>query len=224
MGRHFGPVQTRSVVMTEMVPFVHEVHLINDCDGIHEIIFGMSRVTESVLNPRGDCHDEVHAEKRNQHEKEPNSPIVNEDSSEIEEVPRHSPQHASLILYIASGFEVRVGNKPQGRPNVVRKIPKEMQPAGSIIANRGDSIVGSAVLFVVEADMNGPTPLGKVSIQISEKEFDVAAENLVVPLREVALGAVRLQMFGTEHPGRPLKLGTVKGKIEKDHEQEPRFP
>src|SRR5580704_11857357 len=99
-----------------------------------------------------------------------------------------------------------------------------MQPAGSIIANRGDSIVGSAVLFVVEADMNCPAQFWKVPIQISEKEFDVAAEDLIVFLREVALGAVCLQVFGAEHPGRPLKLGTVQGKIEKDHEQGPRFP
>jgi hypothetical protein len=72
--------------------------------------------------------------------------------------------------------------------------------------------------------MNGPTQFWKVSIQISEKEFDVAAEDFLVPLREVTLWAVRLQMFGTEHPGRPLKPGTVQGKIEEDHEQGPRFP
>src|SRR5713226_5364162 len=65
MGRHLGPVQGRSVVMTEVVSFVHEVHLIKDGHGIYKIILWMFRVTEGVLNPRGDCHDRVHGEKRN---------------------------------------------------------------------------------------------------------------------------------------------------------------
>ena len=51
MGRHLGPVQARSVVMTEVVSFVHEVHLIKDGHGICKIILGMFRVTEGVLNP-----------------------------------------------------------------------------------------------------------------------------------------------------------------------------
>src|SRR6266849_1511770 len=59
MSRHLGPVQPRSVVMTEVVSFVHEVHLIKDGHGICKIIFGILRVTEGVLNPGGDCHDEV---------------------------------------------------------------------------------------------------------------------------------------------------------------------
>src|SRR6266851_8915640 len=34
MGGHLGPVQARSVVMTEVVSFVHEVHLIKNGHGI----------------------------------------------------------------------------------------------------------------------------------------------------------------------------------------------
>jgi hypothetical protein len=129
-----------------------------------------------------------------------------------------------LVLYIASSFKVGVWGKPQRGPNVVRKIPKEMQWIRSIVANGRGIIVGSAVLFMVETDVNGPTQFWKVPIQISEKEFDVAAEDPIVFLREVPLGAVRLQVFGAEHPDRPLKLGTAQGKIERDHEQKPRFP
>src|SRR4029077_20402794 len=99
-----------------------------------------------------------------------------------------------------------------------------MQPASSIIITGGERVVGSAVLFMVEADMNRPIQFGNVAIQISEEEFDVAAEDLVVFLREVALAPVRLQMFGAEHPHKPLKLETVQGKVESDREQESRFP
>jgi hypothetical protein len=99
-----------------------------------------------------------------------------------------------------------------------------MQSAGSIIATGGDTILGSAVLFMVEAHMNGATQFWKVPIQISEKEFDVAAEELIVFLREVPMWPMRLQMFGAEHPDRPLKLGAVQGKIESDHQQKSRLP
>src|SRR5258707_14007603 len=51
MGGHLGPVQARSVVMTEVVSFVHEVHLVKDGHGIYKIILGMFRVTEGMLNP-----------------------------------------------------------------------------------------------------------------------------------------------------------------------------
>jgi hypothetical protein len=51
MSRHLGPMQARSVVMTEVVTFVHEVHLVKDGYGIYKIILGMFRVTEGVLNP-----------------------------------------------------------------------------------------------------------------------------------------------------------------------------
>lgn len=51
MSGHLGPVQAGSVVMTEVVPFVHEVHVIKDGHGIYKIILGMFRVTEGVLNP-----------------------------------------------------------------------------------------------------------------------------------------------------------------------------
>jgi hypothetical protein len=77
---------------------------------------------------------------------------------------------------------------------------------------------------MVETDMNSPSQFGKVPIQISEKEFDVAAEDPLVFIREVALGAMSFQVFSAEHPDRPLKLGTAQGKIERDHEQKPRFP
>jgi hypothetical protein len=80
---------------------------------------------------------------------------------------------------------------------------------GSIIATGGGIIVGSAVLFMVETDMNGPTQFWKVPIQISEKEFDVAAEDPVVFLREVPSGPVRLHVFGAEHPHGPLELETT---------------
>jgi hypothetical protein len=99
-----------------------------------------------------------------------------------------------------------------------------MQSAGSIVATVSDSIIGSAILFMVETDMNRATQFWKVPIQVSEKEFDVAAEDLIVFLREVPLGPVSLQVFGAEHPHRPLKLGTIQGKIESDREQKPRFP
>src|ERR1700739_1301380 len=62
MGRHLGPMQARSVVMTEVVSFVHEVHLIKDGYRIYKIILGMIRVTEGMMNPSGNRHDEVHGE------------------------------------------------------------------------------------------------------------------------------------------------------------------
>jgi hypothetical protein len=54
----------------------------------------------------------------------------------------------------------------------------------------GGIIIESAILFMVETDMNGATQLWKVPIQISKKEFDVAAEDFNVLIREVPLGAV----------------------------------
>jgi hypothetical protein len=129
-----------------------------------------------------------------------------------------------LVLYIASSSEVGVWSKPQRGPNVVRKIAKKMEWIRSIVANGGGIIVGSAVLFMVETDMNGPSQFGQVPIQISEKEFDVAAEEPVVSIREVPLGAMRFQVFSAEHPDRPLKLWTAQREIERDHQQKPRFP
>jgi hypothetical protein len=99
-----------------------------------------------------------------------------------------------------------------------------MQSPGSIVATGGHTILGSGVLSMMEPDMNGPTQFWKIPIQISEKEFDVAAKDLIVFLREIPLRAVRLKVFRTEHPDRPLKLGTAQGKIESDHEQKSRFP
>jgi hypothetical protein len=76
----------------------------------------------------------------------------------------------------------------------------------------------------MQPDMNGPAQFWKVPIHISEKEFNVAAKDLIVFLREVPLRAVRLQVFGAEHSDRPLKLGTAQGKIKSDHQQKSRFP
>ena len=119
MGWHLSPVQAGSMVMAEVVPLVHEVHVIKDGHSIYKIIFGMLRITEGVLNPRGDRHDEVHGEKRNQDVYDSNSPIINKDSGEIDEVSRYSPQHSSLVLYIPFGSEIGVWCEPQGGPNVV---------------------------------------------------------------------------------------------------------
>ena len=71
--------------------------------------------------------------------------------------------------------------------------------------------------------MNRPIQFRNVSIQISEKEFGVAAEDPVVLLREEALAPVRFQVFDAEHPHKPLEVETIKGKIESDREQQPRF-
>src|SRR6267142_786894 len=88
---HLGPVKAGTVVMAEVVSLVQEVHLTHNGHGISEIIFRTFWVTEGVLDPCGDCVDEIHAEKRDQHEHRPNSPIVNKDSSEVSIVTRHSP-------------------------------------------------------------------------------------------------------------------------------------
>src|ERR1700746_380876 len=105
--------------MTEMVSLVYEIHLIHNGHGIGEIVFRTFGITESVLDPRSDGVDAIHAQKRNQHEHGPNSPIVNKDSSEVSIVARHSPCHAPWVLFIASRFKVGVGREPQHRPNVV---------------------------------------------------------------------------------------------------------
>ena len=87
-----------------------------------------------------------------------------------------------------------------------------MQRTGSIVANGGGIIVESAILFMVETDMNSAPQFWKVPIQISEKEFDVAAKDFNVFIREVSLGPVCLQVFGAEHPYRALRLETGQGK------------
>src|SRR5277367_630447 len=89
--RHLGPVQASSVVMTQVVSFVHEVDLIKNGYRMRKVVFGLFRVVEGVLDPCDYCRDEVHAEKRNQHEQDPNSPVVDSDSSEVGIIPRHSP-------------------------------------------------------------------------------------------------------------------------------------
>src|SRR5256886_9288862 len=224
MNWHLGPVKTGTVVMAEVVSFVHEVHLIHNGHGIGEIIFRTFRVTEGVPDPCGDCVDEIYAEKRNQYEHRPNSPIVNKDSSEISVVARHSPQHAPSALFIASRSKVGVGSKPQNRPTVVREIPQEIEPAGSIVAHRVASVLGPAVLAMVETHMSRPAQFRNVPIEIPEEEFEVAAEDFVVFLRKVALAPVCLQVAGAEHSHKPLELETVKRKIESDRQQQPRFP
>src|SRR5882724_7449785 len=125
---------------------------------------------------------------------------------------------------MASHLKVGVGSEPQDRPNVVREIPQEIESAGSIVAHRFASVIGSAVLPMVETHMSGPAQFRNVPIEISQEEFEVAAEDFIVFLREVALAPVCLQVAGAEHPNKPLELETVKRKIESDRQQQPRFP
>src|SRR6266566_800973 len=224
MDWHLGPVEAGTVVMAEVVSLVHEVHLIHNGHGISEIILRTFWVTESVLDPCGDCVDKIHAEKRNQHEHRPNPPIVNKDSSEVSIVARHSPEHASSVLFIAPRFKVGVGSESQDRPNVVREIPQEIESASSIIAHRVPSVVGSAVLSMVETHMSGPAQFRNVPIKVPQEEFEVAAEDFMVFLRKVALAPVCLHVAGAEHPHKPLELETVKRKIESDRQQQPGFP
>src|ERR1700691_5902617 len=214
MGGHLGPVQAGTVVMAQVVAFVHEVQLVEERNGICKIIFGMFRVAEGVLHPCGERHDEVHAQQRNQHVHDSNSPIVNKDSGEEEVVSRHAPQNSAAVFFVTLGFEVSVGGQAQGGPYVVGKIPEEIQRAGAIVAAGGDGVVGPAVLAVLQADVDGAIQFRNVAVQISQEEFDVAAENFIVFLGEVALAAVRLQMLGAEHPHEALKLEAVKRKIE----------
>lgn len=134
------------------------------------------------------------------------------------------PQNIRLLFFIAPGFKVEIGSKPQRRPGVVREIPEEMQRTGSIVAHGGRIIVVSAVLSMVQADMNRAAQFGKVPIEISKKKFDVAAEELVVFLRKIPVRPVGLQMFGAEHPHRPLKLEPAQRKIKCGHQPKPRFP
>ncbi len=70
--------------------------------------------------------------------------------------------------------------------------------------------------------MNRAIEFRHVAVEESEEEFDVAAENFIVFVREVALAAVRFQMFGAEHPDEALKLGTVERKIEREREPKAR--
>src|SRR6266850_1771430 len=61
--------------MTKVVSFVHEVNLIKNGYGIRKVVLRLFRVVKSVLDPCGYCRDEVHAEKRNQHEHDPSDPV-----------------------------------------------------------------------------------------------------------------------------------------------------
>ena len=72
--------------------------------------------------------------------------------------------------------------------------------------------------------MSRPAQFRNVPIEIPQEEFEVAAEDFVVFLRKVALAPVCLQVAGAEHPHKPLELETVKRKIERDRQQQPRFP
>jgi hypothetical protein len=64
--------------------------------------------------------------------------------------------------------------------------------------------------------MSGAAQFRSVPIKISQEEFEVAAEDLIVFIRKVAVAPVRLQMAGAEHPDKPLELETVERKIESD--------
>src|SRR5258708_20998025 len=105
--------------MTEMISFVHEVALIKNGYGMRKVVLGPFRVVKGVLDPCDYCRDEVHAEKRNQHEHGRNSPVVDSDSREVGIVPRHTPYQASSILFISPSLKLGVWGNPRNRPNVV---------------------------------------------------------------------------------------------------------
>ena len=90
MAGHFGPMETRTVMVTEVVSFIHKVHLVHDSNSVREIIIRPLWVTERVLDPRGDGVDEIHAENRNQYVKHPNSPVVDKDQRAVAVETRHS--------------------------------------------------------------------------------------------------------------------------------------
>jgi hypothetical protein len=69
---------------------------------------------------------------------------------------------------------------------------------------------------MVKTHMSRPTQFRTIPIQIPQEEFEVAAEDLIVFIRKVAVAPVRLQMAGAEHPDKPLELETVERKIESD--------
>jgi hypothetical protein len=121
------------------------------------------------------------------------------------------------------GLEIGEGNYAESGPNIVGEIPKEMEAAGAIVAAGGDGVVGTAIFFVVETDVNGAAEFGKIAIEIAEEKFDVAAEEVIVFVGEVALGAVGFHVFCAEHADGPLKFGTAEGKILRDDEEEARF-
>src|SRR5271165_3569893 len=179
---HLGPVKAGTVVMAEVVSLVHEVHLVHNRNGIYKIIFGMLWITEGVLHPCGDGIDEIHAQKWNQDEQRPNSPVVDKDSCEVSIVARHSPEHALSVLFIASRSKVGVGSNPQDRPNVVREVPEEIEPAGSVVTHICASVVGSAVLSMVKTHVGGPAQFRSVPVQIPQEKFEVAAQYLIVLL------------------------------------------
>jgi len=99
------------VMMAEVVSFVHEVHLIHNGHGIGEIIFRMFRVTEAcwthaVMALMNSCREEEPARTW------PQFSNRNKHSSEVSIVARHSPKHASSVLFIASRPKVGVGSEP----------------------------------------------------------------------------------------------------------------
>ena len=54
-------MQARTVVMAEVVAFIHEVQLIKQRHGIRKKILGTFRIVESMLHPSSDRRDGVHA-------------------------------------------------------------------------------------------------------------------------------------------------------------------
>src|SRR5258708_9503847 len=121
-------------------------------------------------------------------------------------------------------FEVCVRSQAQDRPNVVRQIPEELEPAGSVVAHRVARVVASAVLPMVETYVRRPAQFRNVPIQVPQEEFQVAAEDFIPLAGKVALAPVCLDVAGAEHPHKPLELETVKRKIESDRQQQPQFP
>jgi hypothetical protein len=71
---------------------------------------------------------------------------------------------------------------------------------------------------MMETHMRRPAQFRNVSIQVPQKEFEVAAEDFIVLFRKKALTPVGLQVAGAEHPHKPLELETVKRKIESDRQ------
>src|ERR1700722_6648977 len=124
--------------MTKVVPFVHEVDLIKNGYGMRKIVLGLFRVVKGVLDPRDYCREEVHAEKRNQHEHGRDSPVVDSDTPE-EGIVRRQP------------------------PKFVREIPQEVQSTHSIVAPGLRGVIESAILSMVEMDVNRPIEFRNVA-------------------------------------------------------------
>src|SRR3974377_1664862 len=210
--------------MAEGESFVHEVHLVYDGHRVRKIILRAFRIAESVLHPCGDGVDEIHAQNRNQHEKNPDPPVVDKHSPEISVVTRHSPQHSPSVLFVAFRLKVGVWRNPKNGPNVVRHVPEQIDPAGSVVAHRVAGVVESGVLSMVKTYMRGPAELRNVPVKKAQEEFEVPAKDLIVFIGKEALAPMGFQVAVAEHPPKPLKLEPVKCQIESNDQQKCRLP